>query len=151
MQVSQQPERLQPEGGGFPPARFMPTRPRRVLEQRQAGCDVCWIGLHSLVQACQFCVIHAFPFTGSHQGESCVRSSRNLYTQPARRGLSARRTYQRQVRQRPYRCMSHNRRVVEKCPTLYSAHIWGSRSHHPRRARSMARNTSAYMVGGAPG
>src|SRR5262249_32511600 len=35
-------------------------------EQSQAGCGICRIGLHGLVQACQFCVVHAFPFTSSY-------------------------------------------------------------------------------------
>jgi hypothetical protein len=38
----------------------------KSVEQRQAGRGIGWIGLHSLVQACQFWVIHAFPFTISH-------------------------------------------------------------------------------------
>jgi hypothetical protein len=46
---------------------FVPTPGYdKSMEQRQAGCGICRIGLHSLVQACQFCVVHAFPFTNSH-------------------------------------------------------------------------------------
>jgi len=46
---------------------FMPTPDHdKSVEQRQAGCGICRIGLHGLVQACQFCVVHAFPFTSSH-------------------------------------------------------------------------------------
>ncbi len=46
---------------------FMPTPGLdESVEQRQAGGAICRIGLHSLLQACQFCVIHAFPFMRSH-------------------------------------------------------------------------------------
>jgi hypothetical protein len=33
-----------------------------TVEQCQAGRGICRIGLHSLMQACQFCIVHAFPF-----------------------------------------------------------------------------------------
>jgi hypothetical protein len=55
---------------------FVPTPGHdESVEQRQAGRGICCIGLHSLVQACQFCVVHAFPFTSSH-----VRSRRERST-----------------------------------------------------------------------
>jgi hypothetical protein len=37
-----------------------------TVEQCQAGRGIYRISLHSLMQACQFCVVHAFPFTNSH-------------------------------------------------------------------------------------
>ena len=65
---------------------FVPTPERdEAVEQRQAGCGICRIGLHSLVQACQFCVVHAFPFMTSH--ERARREISPLDTQPGAQRL----------------------------------------------------------------
>ena len=59
------------------------------LEQCQAGLRIRRIGLHRLVQACQFGVVHPYIPPADYR--------RNR----TRKGLSTRRMCQRQVRQRP--------------------------------------------------
>src|SRR4029450_3104397 len=55
---------------------FVPTPGHdESVERGQGGRGICCIGLHSLVQASQFCVVHAFPFTSSHVRSRHERST----------------------------------------------------------------------------